>query len=431
MEHEGPDEERQTGMTTLVWLKNDLRLIDSRSIAHALAERHRSEVVFVRPKDATPGHVPPTTRRMALEKARMNEMRGVVEAAGMRWIDASASTTIVPLAVSLGATTVVANTETSEDIGFASDRRVARELGAAGIRFAETPDSGIRRGRSRLVTPADFVTGARDLPPLRFREAPEPLQALRAYLKRLPFAHYRRDMWLPGPDARASSRLSVDLACGALSGDRVIHETRALMRDCDPRSMPAYRQFVSRLEWRRSFVQTLEDSVGSFPWAPVREERPDDAAMTWAWLDGETGYPLVDAAMRDLAANGWINFRLRQVLCSFAIDLLDLDMHRVGVALGSLFDDYCPGIHWPQIGLQAGMARGRGPRVINPVKQAIELDPEGRYVRRMLPELAGVPDELVHEPWRHEGHAGPPRIVDHVTAARAARLRHPAPIRHG
>lgn len=418
-------------MTTLVWLKNDLRLVDSRSIARALSERHRSEIVFVRPKDATPGHVPPTARRLSVEASRMDGMRAIVEAAGMRWIDATTSTTIVPLAVSLEADTVISNIEISDDIGHASDRRVARDLRSAGIRFIETADSGIRRGRSILTTPADFITGARDLPPLRFQKAPGPMEALRTYLKRLPFAHYRRDMWLPGPDAKASSRLSIDLACGALSGDRVIHETRELMRDCDPRSLPAYRQFVSRLEWRRSFIQTLEDSIGSFPWAPVREERPDDAAMTWAWLDGETGYPLVDAAMRDLAANGWINFRLRQILCSFALDLLDLDMHRVGVALGSLFDDYCPGIHWPQVGLQAGMARGRGPRVINPVKQAVELDPKGLYVRRMLPELAGVPDEFVHEPWRHDGHAGPPRIVDHVTAARAARLRHPAALRHG
>jgi deoxyribodipyrimidine photo-lyase len=418
-------------MTTLIWLKNDLRLIDSRSVALALGERGDGDVIVVRARDGTPGHVDPTARRLEVEAKHLAAMRPILDAAGLRLIDASDSMTIVPLAKSLGADTVVSNIEVSEDIGFASDRRVARDLRAAGIRFVETADSGIMRGRSNRTPPADFVTGARDLPPLRFDAAPEPLTALRAYLRRLPFAHYRRAMWLPGPDANASSRLSIDLACGALSGDRVIHETYAMMRGCDPRSLPAYRQFVSRLEWRRSFIQTLEDSVDAFPWAPVREERPEDAARMRAWLNGETGYPLVDAAMRDLVTNGWVNFRLRQLVCSFALDLLDLDMHEVGVALGSLFDDYCPGIHWPQIGLQAGMARGRGPRVLNPIKQAIELDPRGAYVRRMLPETKNVPDPCIHEPWDHASYRGPPRIIDYKTATKAARERHPAPIRHG
>jgi deoxyribodipyrimidine photo-lyase len=160
----------------------------------------------------------------------------------------------------------------------------------------------------------------------------------------------------------------------------------------------------------------------------MREERRDDARLMAAWLAGETGHPLVDAAMRDLTANGWINFRLRQLLCSYAIDLLDLDLHKVGVALGELFDDFCPGIHWPQIGLQAGMMAGRGPRVLNPVKQAQELDPSGAYVRSMLPHLASIPTGGVFEPWRLIGYRGPRPIVDYATASRAARNRH-APTR--
>jgi deoxyribodipyrimidine photo-lyase len=413
--------------TTLVWLKNDLRLIDSRSVAYALERRADSEPVVVRAKDGTPGHVPPTARRRSIEARHLDELRTVLSASGVRFVDASDGMPIVPLASSLGATTVVSNIEVSDDLGYASDRAVARDLRAAGIRFVETSDGGVRRGK--VKRPVPLITGARDLPPLRFAKAPSALEALRRYLARLPFAHYRRDMWLPGPDARASSRLSIDLACGALSADRVIHETRLSMGRCDPRGVPAHRQFLSRLEWRRDFVQTLEESIGSFAWGATRDRRPGDDAATWAWLDGETGYPLVDAAMRDLSANGWINFRLRQVLCSFAIDLLDLDMHHVGVALGSLFDDYCPGIHWPQIGLQAGMAQGRGPRVINPIKQAVELDPKGVYVRSILPWMRDVPDALVHEPWRHPGYAGPARIVDYAKAAKAARERPPLPLR--
>lgn len=415
-------------MKTIIWLKNDLRLIDSRAFSLALHDTPAPDIIVVRAKDGTLGHVPPTARRIAIENGRVEAMQPLLAQAGIAFVDARKSETIVPLAARLQASRVLANIEVSDDIGFANDRRVARELRAAGIRFQEMDTDGIRRGPDRRK-PLPFITGAASLTPLRFTAKPVSLANLEAYLKRLPFAHYRRDMWLPGPDARASSRLSIDLACGALAGDRALHATEAAMHDCQPYQAPAYRQFLARFQWRQDFIQTLEDSVGAFPWAPVREERPDDQRLMAAWLGGETGFPLVDAAMRDLAETGWVNFRLRQVLSSFALDLLDLDMHKVGVALGSLFDDFCPGIHWPQIGLQAGMAQGRGPRVVNPVKQAQELDPDGTYVRRWLPHVAALPEAFAIEPWRHPDYHGPAPIVDYRTAARAARLRAPAPER--
>lgn len=408
-------------MTTIVWLKNDLRLTDSRSIALALSTTPASDIVVVRTRDGTPSHVRPTERRLAIERGHVDGMRPILAEASIRLVDASDSTTIVPLAASLGATRVISNIETSEDLGFASDLRVARELCADGIAFVETNADRLERGSRPAEGP--FITGARDLPPLRFDRAPEPMTALRRYLDRLPEANYRRDMWLPGPDAQASSRLSIDLACGALSGDRAIHETGLRHASCAPGHRQAYAQYVARLQWRQSFVQMFEANVSAFPWGRMREERPDDARMMATWLAGETGYPLVDAAMRDVRTNGWINFRLRQVLSSFALDLLDLDLHLVGVALGETFDDFCPGIHWPQIALQSGMVQGRGPRVINPVKQARELDPDGRYVRSVLPWLKDVPDAFVHEPWRHPSYAGPKPIVDYASASRAARER--------
>ena len=415
-------------MKTLVWLKNDLRLVDNRALSLALGTADPSDILIVRTKDSTPSHVPPTKRRLAVEACQIQTMQSMLRDAGMRLIDASESHTIASLAASLDASRVIANIEISEDIGYARDRAVKRELASHRIDFIETNDGGIRRGR-RSRPCGRHITGARDLAPLTFKAMPEAMAALHAYLKRLPFAHYRRDMWLPGPDARASSRLSVYLACGALAGDRAIHETMAIMQNCDRRAVGAYKQFLSRLTWRQSFIQTLEDNIAAFPWAPMRNERPDDADLMQAWFEGRTGYPLVDAAMQDLASKGWVNFRLRQVVNSFALDLLDLDMHKVGVALGSLFDDYCPGIHWPQIGLQAGMAQNRGPRVINPVKQAKELDPHGTYVRSVLPYLTDIPDSHIHEPWIHPKYTGPDPIIDHARAARAARTRPPLPMR--
>lgn len=415
-------------MTTLVWLKNDLRLEDNPAMSAALSQGSPEEIAVLFGEAAkSPGHVRPTARRTAHEGMRWKEMKAVLHRSGIRTVDAEPEHDVVRVAASMDATRVLANAETSDDLGFTYDRAVARELRSCGIDFVELPVDGVSRGSGSA--PAPLVTGARDLARLRFEGVPPALADLRRYLDRLPDAHYRRDMWTPGPDAAASSRLSIDLACGALSGDRVLHEIGEKAERSHPRTHDAYRQFAARIGWRRSFVQMLEDNVAAFPWGRMRSVRPDDDATMAAWRAGETGYPLVDAAMKTLDRDGWINFRLRQVVCSFAIDLLDLDLHLVGVALGEMFDDYSPGIHWPQIGLQAGMAKGRGPRVINPVKQARELDPTGSYVRSVLPALRDVSDVWIHEPWRHPDHKGIRPIVDLVKASKAARLRHPAPAR--
>jgi hypothetical protein len=205
-----------TTLKTIVWLKNDLRLVDSRSMALALSTSSPEDVVVARARDGTPGHVRPTARRLRIETERFEALRPILETAGVALLDASASEAIVPLAVRLGATRVISNIEVSEDVGYASDLAVARALRASGIEFVETGDQRIARG-SRPA-PDGFITSARDLAPLRFAGVPEPIADLRAYLDRLPSANYRRDMWTPGPDAQASSRLSIDVACGALSG---------------------------------------------------------------------------------------------------------------------------------------------------------------------------------------------------------------------
>ena len=136
---------------------------------------------------------------------------------------------------------------------------------------------------------------------------------------------------------------------------------------------------------------------------------------------------MVDAAMRELIATGWANFRMRQVVASFAVQTLGLPAHDAGLALGLLFDDYEPCVTWVQMGLHSGrMARSRGPRIVNPVKQGRELDPEEQYVRHWLPELASLPPGFAHEPWRHPQNPIGPPIVDHRAAAREARAEWPS-----
>jgi deoxyribodipyrimidine photo-lyase len=133
----------------------------------------------------------------------------------------------------------------------------------------------------------------------------------------------------------------------------------------------------------------------------------------------------VDACMRSLQATGWINFRMRAMLVSFASYHLWLHWRATGCHLACLFTDYEPGIHWSQFQMQSGVTGINTVRVYNPVKQSYDQDPDGIFIRTWVPELAALAPEFLHEPWKA---ASPPTgypapIVDLQTAARAAKER--------
>lgn len=153
-----------------------------------------------------------------------------------------------------------------------------------------------------------------------------------------------------------------------------------------------------------------------------------------AWAVGSTGYPLVDACMRSLLATGWLTFRMRAMLVSFASYSLWLHWRPTGLHLARHFLDFEPGIHWSQMQMQSGTTGINTLRIYNPTKQAIEQDPRGIFIRRWVPELAGVPVAHVHAPWtmpvatQHAagciiGRDYPPPLVDHAAAVREAKRR--------
>ena len=142
-----------------------------------------------------------------------------------------------------------------------------------------------------------------------------------------------------------------------------------------------------------------------------------------AWKIGATGYPLVVASMRSLQANGWINFRMRAMLVSFASYHLWLDWRVAALHLAKLFTDYEPGIHFSQLQIQSGVTGMNAIRVYNPIKQSIDHDPNGKFIRRYVPELNDVSDQWIHEPWCNpsQTHSYPSPIVDHEAAIKFAR----------
>jgi deoxyribodipyrimidine photo-lyase len=257
--------------------------------------------------------------------------------------------------------------------------------------------------------------------------------------------NYSFRMSSPLSAAESCSRLSPHLSAGTVSIREVMQRTfeerqRASATPWPAVDVRAIDSFASRLHWHCHFIQKLE-SEPQIEWRSMhpafeaaRSKPENSEALLVAWETGQTGFPFVDACMRSLIASGWINFRMRAMLVSFATYHLALDWYDVGLRLAKLFTDYEPGIHWPQIQMQAGQTGINVPRIYNPVKQSLDQDPHGVFIKRWLPELAALPETQIHEPWRKTqaeqvmcgvrlGQNYPHPLVAHEDAARAAKLR--------
>ena len=241
---------------------------------------------------------------------------------------------------------------------------------------------------------------------------------------------YQRNLSSPNTGWDGCSRLSVHLALGTVS-PREVHK-RAERRHGEPGSPRlSLEAFGERLAWRDHFAQKLEDApfIEQRAIHPafdgLRPETPNQAALD-AFVAGQTGYPMVDAVLRSLKATGWTTFRMRSMVTSFASYDLWLPWQTTGRVLARWFTDYDPGIHWPQIQMQSGVTGMNALRIYDPVKQQLDHDPDGVFVRRWVPELRDVPADLLATPWLvapEQRHDYPDPIVDHAAAAAQAKRR--------
>jgi deoxyribodipyrimidine photo-lyase len=245
--------------------------------------------------------------------------------------------------------------------------------------------------------------------------------ALRAYAD-------ERDLLAPG----AASRLSANLRFGEISPRRVAHVVEAVATT-EPELARGAEKYLAELGWR-DFAAAL---LYAHPDLATRALRPEFERFPWrddetgfrAWAHGETGYPIVDAGMRQLWRTGFLPNRVRMIAASFLVKHLLIDWRRGETWFWDTLIDADPAsnpINWQWVA-GSGVDSAAYFRIFNPVLQAEKFDPDGAYVRRWVPELAELGSRDIHAPWQAPsaalaeagvtlGKTYPKPIVDHAFA---------------
>lgn len=435
----------------LVWFKRDLRLHDHAPLL-AAADCDRALAVFVIEPEwlRSPEFAP---RHLAYLLQCLRPLREALARRGLPLLVRSGSLPEVfePLRRDYAFTHLFSHEETGPGWSYARDRAVARWCRAAGVSWRQWPQNGVVRGlrrregwarqwqlrmdAPRLEAPArwrgadgwraDPVGRPRDFGVAEVPELPPAGEsAARCDLESFLLArgrHYRRHISSPLLARDGGSRLSQHLSFGTVSLREVHQAAEARIAellgagDAESRAFAwQLRGFAARLRWHCHFMQKLEDEPEiesrNFVRAFDGMREPEFSQRRFdAWRHGMTGFPMVDACMRCLNATGWINFRMRAMLVSFAAYHLWLHWREPGLHLARQFLDFEPGIHWSQMQMQSGTTGINTLRMYSPAKQAADHDPRGEFVRQWVPE------------WGSPAYASP--VVDAVAALRQARQR--------
>lgn len=449
----------------LVWFRRDLRDHDHAALSAALANARQVWCVFIFDRDILDALPSRRDRRVQFILESLSELDATLRARGGGLIVRHGWPVeeIPALATTFGVDAVFANRD-YEPAAKQRDGEVRQRLHAAGMAFESPRDQVIfdgdavltqagkpftvftpyknawrRRltaadiaahsgsggqlmpGDTRLPSLAELGFEATDLATLGIRPG---MSGARALWEE--FAAGRIDRYgalRDFPAIKGVSYLSVHLRFGTLSIRELVRE--AVRREADT--------WLNELIWRDFYFMILD----RFRHVVGHSFKPEYDEIRWAdwpaglaaWQEGRTGYPLVDAAMRQLLHSGWMHNRLRMVVASFLTKDLGIDW-RLGEAWFAQqlndFDLSANNGGW-QWAASSGCDAQPYFRIFNPVTQSEKFDPDGKFIRRYVPELARVPDKYIHAPWQMGrieqeaigvviGRDYPAPLVDHAQA---------------
>ncbi len=423
------------------WIKRDIRLHDNDALARALQSSHCVIPLFVfepdliAQRDYSALHVYAWQQALVDLRASLREIGSDVYIASV-----DIETVLVDLRRQIDFGAIFSHEETGNDWTYQRDKRVAQWCDDSGIDWQELPQNAVIRRlknrdqrqpvfRQRLIESA-VLRAPRSVPlPAAIEEqcsqqtipdhtdfysASEYAQVEFGQLQTISETQARHDLHSfltqrgygyaggissPNTAFESGSRLSAHLAWGTISL-RTVHDAtiraqagfREMGDETGKQWGKSLRAFSSRLHWHDHFIQRLESEpdmeFNAINPAYARMEYEDDPQKLEAWTFGRTGFPLIDACMRCLQATGFLNFRMRAMVVSFAVFGLHLSWRTIHPPLARIFRDYEPGIHLSQLQMQAGVVGINTIRVYSPVKQILDQDPECEFIKRWIPELA-------------------------------------------
>ena len=422
---------------SLVWFKRDLRWQDHSALVKASQKGFVRCIYVIEPDlwlqpDAALQHFEFVRESLQILDAYFRSLGGCIEihhgelpdVLSRIWQDA-------PFAG------LYSHEETGNGFTYARDLKVSAWCKVHGVDWHEFPQFGVvRRLKNRNLWQSEWerhmASPVENVDTLRFWGEPNesafsmvapshlkhnpPMRQLGGRVNALKTLHsflnarsigYRGGISSPLSAPDACSRLSAYLTYGCISMREVVQQTRAHIAEL-PQQASRHRAgltaFTSRLYWHCHFIQKLE-SEPEIEWRNMHQgyddlrEQDFNLEFFEALKEARTGWPMVDACVTMLRETGWLNFRMRAMLVSVAAYPLWLHWRPVGEWLATQFLDYEPGIHWSQLQMQSGTTGINTTRVYNPIKQAQDHDPYGKFVRRWLPHMRHVPDTWLFEPW--------------------------------
>lgn len=214
------------------------------------------------------------------------------------------------------------------------------------------------------------------------------------------YKNYMYHISKPALARESCSRLSPYIAWGNVSIRQIFHTALENKTEANKKDLGA---FVSRLRWQAHFVQkfemehTMEEASVNKGYHKLKKSISETYQK--AWKEGQTGFPLVDASMRCLVETGYLNFRMRAMLVSFFTHILWQPWQDATHHLSQQFLDFEPGIHFPQLQMQASETGTNTIRIYSPLKNSIEHDADAKFIKKWVPELAKLATPFIHEPY--------------------------------